>query len=103
MSTAVYYFIGRESKIQVVQLTDGTKEHVVGNLECENPTVMMVNEKKKTLVVGTKSGEIIEWSLEDFEVVRTFKAHDDAITSLSYDKTNLISGSKEKSEMRWTL
>ena len=55
------------------------------------------------LATGTKDGVVRLWDLRSGEVIRTLNGHQDAITCLKFDTTNIVTGSLDKSVKTWDL
>ncbi|CCF58856.1 hypothetical protein KAFR_0F02590 [Kazachstania africana CBS 2517] len=55
------------------------------------------------LATGTRDGIVRLWDLRSGEVIRSLDGHTDAITSLKFDKYNIITGSIDKTVRIWDL
>ena len=69
----------------------------------EAPVIGALQAFDVALATGTKDGVVRLWDLRSGEVIRTLNGHQDAITCLKFDTTNIVTGSLDKTVKTWDL
>lgn len=107
----------------IVKLWDLSKRQQVGELKGHLASIncLQMDSKYNVAITGSKDATLKVWNvdiaIEQFvndvsgvapfmnnkPCVHTFDTHTDEITSLSYDDSNLVSGSKDKTIRQWDL
>lgn len=67
------------------------------------PIIGAIQSFDAALATGTKDGLVRLWDMRSGEVVRILEGHSDAITSLKFDATNIVSGSLDGTVRIWDL
>lgn len=69
----------------------------------EAPVIGALQAFDVALATGTKDGVVRLWDLRSGEAIRTLNGHQDAITCLKFDTTNIVTGSLDKTVKTWDL
>lgn len=95
--------------ISILELGVPGKEKLIKELSSFNANikirVVRYFTKRHELIIGDSSGRVIIWSIATGEPVYAWKAHEDEITQMQFDDTNLnlITSSKDKLFRIWKL
>ena len=77
------------------------KVTTVCTLEEDNlVTSISWNQNGKTLAVGDNNGKIKIWDVEKVSCLKEFSSHSQRVSSLSWNKNTISSGSRDKTIVR---